>query len=54
MAGQDHVTSDDLADAAGLDERYVREWLAGLTVGGIVEHDPMPAPTLYRPSTPSA
>ncbi len=40
MAGQDRVTSRDLADAASLDERYVREWLAGLTVGGIVEHDP--------------
>jgi 2-polyprenyl-3-methyl-5-hydroxy-6-metoxy-1,4-benzoquinol methylase len=33
-------TSDQIAAAAGLDERYVREWLAGLTVGGIVEHDP--------------
>jgi SAM-dependent methyltransferase len=38
----DHVpaTSADLAEAAELDERYVREWLAGMTVGGIVEHDP--------------
>jgi SAM-dependent methyltransferase len=40
MAGQGSVTSAELADAAGLSERYVREWLAGLTVGGIVEHDP--------------
>ena len=40
MAEQGGVTSDELAQAAGLDERYVREWLAGLTVGGIAEHDP--------------
>ena len=40
MAEHAGVTSEELAQAAGLDERYVREWLAGLTVGGIVEHDP--------------
>jgi 2-polyprenyl-3-methyl-5-hydroxy-6-metoxy-1,4-benzoquinol methylase len=40
MAGLAPSTSADIANAAGLDERYVREWLAGLTVGGIVEHDP--------------
>jgi 2-polyprenyl-3-methyl-5-hydroxy-6-metoxy-1,4-benzoquinol methylase len=40
MAAQGSVTSEALAQAAGLDERYVREWLAGLTVGGVVEHDP--------------
>jgi 2-polyprenyl-3-methyl-5-hydroxy-6-metoxy-1,4-benzoquinol methylase len=40
MAEQGAATSDELARAAGLDERYVREWLAGMTVGGIVEHDP--------------
>ena len=34
------VTSDGLATAAGLDERYVREWLGAMTVGRIVEHDP--------------
>jgi 2-polyprenyl-3-methyl-5-hydroxy-6-metoxy-1,4-benzoquinol methylase len=33
-------SSDEIADAAGLDERYVREWLAALTTGGIVDHDP--------------
>src|SRR5438067_11319128 len=33
MAEQAGVTSEELAQAAGLDERYVREWLAGLTVG---------------------
>jgi SAM-dependent methyltransferase len=33
-------SSADIATAAGLRERYVREWLAAMTVGGIVEHDP--------------
>ncbi|MBA2296609.1 MAG: class I SAM-dependent methyltransferase [Actinobacteria bacterium] len=32
--------SAQIAEAAGLNERYVREWLAGMTVGGIVEYDP--------------
>jgi SAM-dependent methyltransferase len=33
-------TSAQIASAAGLNERYVREWLNGMTVGGIVEYDP--------------
>ncbi len=33
-------TSVEIAEAAGLDERYVREWLAGMAVGRIVELDP--------------
>lgn len=33
-------TSAQLADAAGLDERYVREWLAGAVSGGIVCYAP--------------
>jgi ubiquinone/menaquinone biosynthesis C-methylase UbiE len=32
-------TSTEIASAAGLDERYVREWLAIMTVGGIVEYE---------------
>jgi SAM-dependent methyltransferase len=40
LAERGSVASDELAHAAALDERYVREWLAGLTVGGIVELDP--------------
>jgi ubiquinone/menaquinone biosynthesis C-methylase UbiE len=32
--------SADIAKAAGLDERYVREWLAAMATGGIVSHDP--------------
>jgi 2-polyprenyl-3-methyl-5-hydroxy-6-metoxy-1,4-benzoquinol methylase len=33
-------TSADVATAAGLDERYVREWLGGMVVGRFVEFDP--------------
>lgn len=32
-------TSEQIATAAGLSERYVREWLGGMTVSRIVEHD---------------
>src|SRR5262245_8986115 len=34
------ATSEQLADHAGCDERYVREWLAALVTGGVVEYDP--------------
>ena len=33
-------TSDEIADAAGLDERYVREWLGGMVVGGVADYEP--------------
>jgi 2-polyprenyl-3-methyl-5-hydroxy-6-metoxy-1,4-benzoquinol methylase len=32
------VTSEELAEAAALNERYVREWLGAMTTGGIVEY----------------
>jgi len=32
-------TSNEIAAAASLDERYVREWLGAMLVGGFVEHD---------------
>ncbi len=32
-------TSERIAEVAGLNERYVREWLGAMTTGGIVEHD---------------
>jgi 2-polyprenyl-3-methyl-5-hydroxy-6-metoxy-1,4-benzoquinol methylase len=35
-----HATSDEIAEKASLNERYVREWLAALVVGKIVEYDP--------------
>ena len=34
------VTSEELAADAGLNERYVREWLGAMTVGRIVELEP--------------
>jgi len=36
-------TSAEIASAAGLQERYVREWLGAMVVGGFVEHDPTQA-----------
>lgn len=40
MAGLPPSTSAEIAAAAGLDERYVREWLGGMVLGGVVEHVP--------------
>jgi hypothetical protein len=40
MAGGDPATSEEIAVAAGLHERYVREWLGAVTTGGIVEYRP--------------
>lgn len=39
-------TSAEIAKAAGLNERYVREWLGAMVTGKIVEYDP--ATTRYR------
>lgn len=39
MAGRPAATSEELADRAGLDERYVREWLGAVTTAGVVETD---------------
>jgi SAM-dependent methyltransferase len=39
MAGLAPATSAQIAEAAGLDERYVREWLAGMTTGHVVDYD---------------
>ena len=40
MAGLEPSTSDEIAAAAGLQERYVREVLGALTTGGVVSYDP--------------
>lgn len=40
MAGLPPATSARIAEAAGLNERYVREWLAGMTTGRVVDYDP--------------
>ena len=34
------ATSAQLADAVGLDERYVREWLGGVVTAGFVQYQP--------------
>lgn len=39
MAGLAPSTSQEIADAAGLQERYVREALGALVTGGIVDYD---------------
>jgi SAM-dependent methyltransferase len=41
MAKLPPSSSAAIADVAGLNERYVREWLAAMSTGGIVEHDPV-------------
>jgi SAM-dependent methyltransferase len=38
-AAQGPGTSREIADRAGLTERYVREWLAAMTTGGVMEYD---------------
>ncbi|MFD4462652.1 class I SAM-dependent methyltransferase [Nocardia sp. NPDC058480] len=40
MATRPGATSPQLAAAAGLDERYVREWLGAVTTAAIVDYDP--------------
>ncbi|MEA3217675.1 MAG: hypothetical protein QOJ19_3831 [Acidimicrobiia bacterium] len=39
MAALPPSSSEEIAKAAGLQERYVREWLAALVCGEIVDHD---------------
>jgi SAM-dependent methyltransferase len=40
MAGLPPSTSEQIAQAAELNERYVREWLAAMVTGRVVEYDP--------------
>ena len=40
MAGLPPSTSEHIAAQAGLNERYVREWLGAMVTGGIVDYDP--------------
>jgi 2-polyprenyl-3-methyl-5-hydroxy-6-metoxy-1,4-benzoquinol methylase len=39
MKNMKPATSDEIAKAAGLNERYVREWLGAMVTGGIIECD---------------
>lgn len=48
MAGLPASTSARVAEAAGLNERYVREWLGAMVAGRIVEYEPA-AKTYYLP-----
>lgn len=40
MRGRPPMTSEELAAAAGLNHRYVREWLGAMVTAGFVEIDP--------------
>lgn len=40
LAGAGPLTSGELAQRAGVSERYVREWLNAQAAGGFVEYDP--------------
>jgi ubiquinone/menaquinone biosynthesis C-methylase UbiE len=40
MTGQPPATSHQIAEAAGLNERYVREWLGAMTTGQVVACNP--------------
>jgi 2-polyprenyl-3-methyl-5-hydroxy-6-metoxy-1,4-benzoquinol methylase len=39
LSGRAPSTSAEIAGAAGLDERYVREWLGAMVCGKIIDHD---------------
>lgn len=53
MAKIDPATSEQIAQAARMNERYVREWLAAMAAGGIVEYYPANG-TYYLPSEHAA
>lgn len=40
LAALPPASSEQIADAAGLDERYVREWLGGVVTAGLVDYHP--------------
>ena len=41
MSGLQPSGSREIAEKAGLNERYVREWLGAMVTGGIVDYDPV-------------
>ena len=41
LAGLPSATSEQISDAAGLEERYVREWLGGVVTASFVDYDPV-------------
>lgn len=42
-ASEGPATSDELAERAGLHERYVREWLGAMVTGGVFSYEPTTA-----------
>lgn len=38
MSRMDYATSGEIANASGLNERYIREWLGAMVTGGIVDY----------------
>jgi hypothetical protein len=52
MAAMPAATSAEIASEAALDERYVREWLAVMTTGRIVDHDGVTGTLRCPPTTP--
>src|SRR6266849_6588906 len=40
MSSMAPATSEQIASVTGLHERYVREWLAAMVTGGVIEYDP--------------
>jgi ubiquinone/menaquinone biosynthesis C-methylase UbiE len=54
MATLPPSTSTEIARAAGLHERYVREWLGAMVTGGVVEYDPGPATYTLPPEHAAA
>ena len=49
-AAEGPATSEQLADRAGLAERYVREWLAAMVTGRIFDYDPATATYTLPPA----
>ena len=41
MASLSPASTSQIAEAAGLHERYVREWLGAMVTGGVIEYDPV-------------
>src|SRR4051794_22457502 len=48
LAGTGPVTARDLADGAGIAERYAQEWLEQQTVAGVIEVDDVAKPAPPR------
>ncbi len=48
-AAQGPATSTELAERAGLQERYVREWLGAIVTAGIASYDPDTATCTFPP-----